>query len=121
MAYGETLGNLEYDALIDIAASEIELVGELSLQFDLSDASSNLTLDFTGGTLNSVLVNGEEITDAYNGYFITLPSERLQLGSNMVELIYRHPFGHGVEIAEEGGRRHVDIEDSLDRGLRGCI
>jgi hypothetical protein len=34
------ISNLAYDALIDIAESEEELVGEARIQFDLSDASS---------------------------------------------------------------------------------
>jgi aminopeptidase N len=103
------ISNLEYDALIDIAASEEEIVGELRIQFDLSDASSDLTLDFTGGTLSSMLVNGKAITDAYNGYYITLPAEQLQLGSNTVELAYRHPYGHDGT----GLHRFVDPEDGL--------
>lgn len=103
------ISNLEYDTLVDIAASEVELVGEVSIHFDLSDASSDLSLDFTGGTLNSALVNGEAITDAYNGYYITIPSARLQLGSNTVELTYRHPFGN----EGTGLHRFVDPEDGL--------
>ncbi len=103
------VSNLEYDALIDIAASEEEIVGELSIQFDLSDASSDLTLDFTGGTLNSVLVNSESVSADYNGYYITLPAEQLQLGSNTVELTYRHPYGHDGT----GLHRFVDPEDGL--------
>ena len=103
------ISNLEYDALVDIASSEKEIVGEVIIQFDLSDASSALTLDFTGGTLNSVLVNGELITDAYNGYYITLPAERLQPGPNTVEVEYRHPYGHDGN----GLHRFVDPEDGL--------
>ena len=103
------VSNLEYDALIDIAASEDELVGELSIQFDLSDTSSDLTLDFTGGTLNSTLINGEAVNAAYNGYYITLPAAQLQLGSNTVELTYRSPYGHDGT----GLHRFVDPEDGL--------
>ena len=58
MARKARISNLEYDALIDIAQSEEELVGKASIQFDLSDASSDLTIDFTGGTVNSIRVNG---------------------------------------------------------------
>lgn len=103
------ISNLKYDALVDIASSEDEFVGEVSIQFDLSDVSSALTLDFTGGTLNSVRVNGEPITDAYNGYYITLPAERLQTGSNIVDIAYRHPFGNDGT----GVHRFVDPEDGL--------
>ena len=107
------LSNIDYDALIDIAASEEEIVGELSIQFDLTDVSADLTIDFTGGTLNSVLVNGEaiadDIADAYNGYFITLPAEQLQVGTNTIELVYRHAYGNDGT----GLHRFVDPEDGL--------
>lgn len=83
------ISNVEYDALIDIAASEEDIVGQLSIQFELSDATSDLTLDFTGGTLNSLRVNGAIITDDYNGYYITLPAEQLELGTNTVIVAYR--------------------------------
>ena len=103
------ISNVEYDALIDIAASEEDIVGQLSIQFELSDATSDLTLDFTGGTLNSLRVNGAIITDDYNGYYITLPAEQLELGTNTVIVAYRHPFGHDGT----GLHRFVDPEDGL--------
>ena len=101
------ISNLEYDALIDIASSEEEISGEVTIQFDLSDASSPLTLDFTGGTLNEVQINRETITADYNDYYITLPAEQLQLGPNTVQITYRHPYGHDGT----GLHRFVDPED----------
>jgi len=103
------ISNLEYDALINIAESEEELVGEASIQFDLSGASSDLTLDFTGGTPNSVLVNGEPVDGAYNGFYITLPAGHLQPGRNTIEVEYRHAFGNDGT----GLHRFVDPEDGL--------
>jgi aminopeptidase N len=103
------ISNVEYDALIDIATSEEEIVGQLSIQFELSDAASDLTLDFTGGTLNSLQVNGAIITNDYNGYYITLPAEQLKLGTNTVIVAYRNPFGHDGT----GLHRFVDPEDGL--------
>jgi aminopeptidase N len=103
------ISNLEYDAFVDIAASEEELVGEVSIQFDLSDASASLTLDFTGGTVNAVQVNGETSAADYNGFYITLPAEQLQLGANTIDVAYRHPFGHDGN----GLHRFVDPQDGL--------
>lgn len=103
------ISNLKYDALIDIAASEEEILGQLSIQFDLSDAASDLTLDFTGGTSNAVVVNGKTVSDAYNAYFITLPANALQVGANTIELAYRRPFGRDGT----GLHRFVDPEDGL--------
>jgi aminopeptidase N len=103
------ISNVTYDARIDIASSEEEIAGELLIAFDLSDASSDLTLDFTGGTVDDAIFNGARVTVDYNGYYITIPAERLQLGANSIELAYRRPYGHDGS----GLHRFVDPEDGL--------
>jgi len=103
------ISNLSYDAFIDISASDDEIVAEVFIDFDLSDASSDLTLDFTGGSLDEVKVNGEIITADYNGYFITLPAAQLQPGPNDVDIAYRRPYGHDGT----GLHRFEDPEDGL--------
>jgi aminopeptidase N len=103
------ISNLEYDALVDIATSADEFAGEVSIQFDLSDASSDLTLDFTGGTLKSVAVNGVPSSADYNGYFISLPAGQLRLGANTIDVAYRHAFASDGT----GLHRFVDPEDGL--------
>jgi aminopeptidase N len=103
------ISNVSYETFIDIADSDDEILAEVAIDFDLSDASSDLTLDFTGGSLDEVKVNGAIITAAYNGYFITLPAEHLQLGTNDVDIAYRRPYGHDGN----GLHRFVDPEDGL--------
>ena len=102
------ISNLEYDALVDVTDDEA-LSGEVRIQFDLSDASSDLTVDFMGGTVGSIVVNGVASTADYNGYFITLPAAQLQPGANTVEIAYRRPYGNDGT----GLHRFVDPEDGL--------
>ena len=103
------ISNLQYNALIDIASSEEEIAGEVSIQFDLSDAASDLSLDFTGGSLDSIQVNDQVVNATYNGFFIELPAESLQSGANTVEIAYRRPYGHDGT----GLHRFLDPEDGL--------
>ncbi len=103
------ISDLSYDAFVDIATSDDAIVGEVDIQFELSDASYDLTLDFTGGTLNEVRINGETVAVEYNGYFITLPADRLQPGSNIVKVSDRRPYGHDGT----GLHRFEDPEDGL--------
>ncbi len=103
------ISDLSYDAFVDIAANDDAIVGEVDIQFELSDASSDLTLDFTGGTLNEVRINGATVAVEYNGYFITLPADRLQPGPNIVKVAYRRPYGHDGT----GLHRFEDPEDGL--------
>jgi len=98
---------LSYEATIDIASSEQEFSGETLIRFELTNASSDLTLDFTGGSLDNISVNGAQLSPAYNGYFITLPAAALKPGANAIEIAYRRPFGHDGT----GLHRFVDPED----------
>ena len=102
------ISNLEYDALVDVTDEET-LSGNVRILFDLSDASSDLTVDFAGGTVGSIVVNGVASTADYNDYFITLPAEQLQPGANTVEIAYRRPYGNDGT----GLHRFVDPEDGL--------
>jgi len=103
------VSNLHYDVRIDIVASAEEISGELLIEFDLSDASTDLTLDFTGGSVDKAVYNGVRASAMYNGYFITIPAENLQRGANSVELAYRRPYGHDGT----GLHRFEDPEDGL--------
>lgn len=101
------ISELSYAATIDIASSEEEFSGEVLIRFELTNASSDLTLDFTGGALEAVTVNGASLSPAYNGYFITLPAAALRSGPNSIEIVYRRQFGQDGT----GLHRFVDPED----------
>jgi aminopeptidase N len=103
------ISSLSYNAFIDIAESDDEIIAEVHIEFDLSEADSDLTLDFTGGTLDEVKVNGEIVTADYNGYFIILPAGQLQLGPNAVDIAYKRPYGHDGT----GLHRFEDPQDGL--------
>lgn len=51
-----------------------------------------LTIDFTGGEVKTVSVNGTEIPFEYNGYFISIASEQLPQGANDIAIDYTHPY-----------------------------
>ncbi len=102
------ISNLEYAATIDLVSGETEFYGDVTLRFDLSDVSAALTVDFTGGSVIELVVNDAPVPANYNGYFITIPAERLRQGTNSIGVTYSHPFdGDGT-----GLHRFVDPEDS---------
>ena len=101
------ISNLEYEVLIDLVSSEEAFSGDVTLRFDLADASTDLTIDFTGGSVIEMLVNDAQVGADYNGYFITIPADQLQSGPNSVQITYSHPYdGDGT-----GLHRFVDPED----------
>lgn len=89
-----------------VYALEFELDGEadaytgrVRTDFELRDARWDLNVDFAGGTVLGVQVNGSPVDVPYNGYFLTLPAGSLRTGSNTVEIAFSHPYstdGNGL-------------------------
>jgi len=101
--------NLEYKLFVDVASSPDEFSGEVTLQFELADASSALSIDFAGGAVTSIWVNDSAIDADYNGSFITIAAEDLQPGPTGIRIAYTHPFSRDGN----GLHRFVDPEDGL--------
>ena len=101
------IANLEYELFVDVHSSSDEFRGNTRIQFDLADESSDLTIDFVGGTVQEIRVNNEIIETSYNDYFVTVPAAALQGGSNVIDIAYRHPYDEDGT----GLHRFVDPED----------
>ncbi len=101
------ISNVAYTLDIDLISLADDYQGQVDITFELNNKSQNLTVDFTGGTVADVEVNGQEVAVNYSGYFITLPAESLQVGSNQVSITYSHPYGQDGN----GLHRFIDPED----------
>jgi aminopeptidase N len=60
-----------------------------TVQFDLKDASTPLTLDLDKATIATLTVNGKAVTPVYNNWFITLAPGDLVKGRNLVTVVYQ--------------------------------
>ena len=101
------VSDVEYDLHIDLHGREDAFTGEVTIRYDLSDAATDLTLDFGGGTVRDLRVNGTPVQVTYNGLFLTLPAEALRAGENSVLVTYEHDYGEDGT----GLHRFVDPED----------
>ena len=103
------MGKIHYSLFFDLASSREMFTGRASIDFDLSSADAPLNIDFSGGELDRVVVNGEQIDAVYSGFFITLPAENLRVGGNELLVEYRHPY------SKDGTGLHqfTDPEDDL--------
>lgn len=88
---GALLSDVGYDLQLAIHGSEEQFAGEVRVRFDLA-APRPLTLDFAGGSVESLTINGAEAAVDYNGAFIRLDAERLRRGDNEVQVSFRHPY-----------------------------
>ncbi|MBB3062141.1 aminopeptidase N [Microbulbifer rhizosphaerae] len=67
-----------------------------------------LTIDFAGGSVKAVTVDGKSVPFEYNDHFITIAPEHLHGGKNAIAVDYRHPYStdgsglHRFEDPEDG-------------------
>ena len=86
------VGGVAYDLAFELDGEADEFSGRASINFELKDAARDLTVDFVGGTVLQVVLNGKGVDAAYNGYFLTLPAQALAVGPNTVEIAFSHPY-----------------------------
>ncbi len=103
------VSGVEYELHVDVHSSMDWFSGEVTIRFSLTDPLSDLSIDFGGGTVHRVLVNGRPIRVDYNGFFLTLPSGTLQSGANSVSV----EFEHSYDEDGTGLHRFVDPADGL--------
>lgn len=101
------VSNIAYVLDIDLVSLPDAYRGTVTASFDLSGTGGALEIDFTGGSVSEVLINGERLEPDYNGFFVTLPESALRAGPNEVRIDYSHPFDQDGT----GLHRFVDPED----------
>lgn len=82
------VSNINYKLNFNLTGDE-SFSASSTINFNLSDNSSPLTLDLSEAHITSLLINdkivtSEQLNKSYNNWFITLPAEQLKLGSNTV-------------------------------------
>lgn len=99
--------NVAYDLEFQLDGEAGEHTGRVRTAFELTDVRATLTVDFAGGRVAGVRVNGSQVDASYNGYFVTLPASSLRTGSNVVEIAFSHPYstdGSGLYRFRDPGR-----------------
>jgi len=90
--------------------------GRTKILFDVRENaftnSKKVRLDFTGGKIASVILNGvpwdaDKLKDRYNGEWIDIPKGEIQNGQNKLEIAYSHAYSQ----SGNGLYRFKDPED----------
>lgn len=103
----ELISNVSYELFFDLDGHSRQFLGKTMIHFELAEISDRLTVDFSGGQVEKLRVNGRDLEPDYNGWFITIEEEFLRAGPNSIIVWYRAPYssdGAGVH-------RFVDPED----------
>jgi len=101
------VSEISYVLHIDLVSLADSYQGSVTANFTLADNDRPLAIDFTGGSVHGVVVNGEALNPDYNGFFVTLLPSALVAGRNEVLIEYSHPFDQDGT----GLHRFVDPED----------
>ncbi len=100
------VANVDYTLDFTLTGAE-RFSGSTTLEFDLKDASSALTIDLDKATVHSVRVNGKTVTTQYNQWFVTIAAADLVAGRNSVTIHYERLHSTNGE----GLHRMVDPVD----------
>lgn len=84
----ERVSNINYQLDFQLTGKE-SFSASSTVNFDLNNASTPLTLDLNEAQLNSIVINGQSLTaeqlkQSYNKWFITLSAKHLVKGNNNV-------------------------------------
>ena len=106
------VSDVSYELNLDLVESTENYTGKVTIDFNLASQDHPLSIDFSGGTVDAILVNDTAVEADYNGFFITLQADTLQEGRNRVEISYRHAYstdGNGLYrfMDPEDGRTYV--------------
>ncbi len=101
-----SISDVKYHLQLDLSeASHFQGVSQVT--FNLKQTMF-LSLDFTGGEVQKVLVNGQLVPRLkYNGFFIEIPEKFQKRGANKVTVTYTHDFSKDGA----GLYRYVDVKD----------
>lgn len=103
-ARAQRVSQVSYQLSLSLSQNDTPFSGLAKINFTLSDAAAPLTLDFVGGEVKSLNLNGKSIPVDYNGFFITLPKKVLHKGAQQLEVSYTHPYvrdGQGLHRFED--------------------
>ncbi len=82
------VSNVNYKLNFSLTGEE-SFSASSTINFDLSNNSTPLTIDLSEAKINNIVINGKEMTSkqllkSYNSWFITLPAKTLKQGKNTV-------------------------------------
>ena len=103
------IGDVSYRLNLEIDETATTFKGRNIITFSLSSINKDLFLDLKDGAeISQLVINGNQQSNhRFHAHRISLPSETLQIGQNIVEIDYRQPYAN----TSRGLFRFKDSED----------
>jgi len=109
--------NVTYTQFFSLSADEENFIGYEEINFDLLNTEQDLTIDFSEGQVDEVILNGRKIVFEYNNWFISIKQADLKPGPQSLVINFTHPYsktGSGLyrSIDPEDGKAYIysDLE-----------
>ncbi|WP_163834009.1 aminopeptidase N [Spartinivicinus ruber] len=84
--------DVSYQLALSLSKTKPDYTGEVTVDFAWQPGEQPLTLDFVGGKVHSMHINGKPVNAEYNNWFIQLPATQLKQGHNQVTIQYSHSY-----------------------------
>jgi aminopeptidase N len=97
-----------YKLSFKLSANKPLFTGREEISFDLLHNNHDLTIDFSEGNVNKILVNGRPVKIDYNKWFITIDKSLLKTGPQLIAIEFSHPYSK----TGSGLYRFTDPEDN---------
>lgn len=90
----QQVSDVRYAVSVELDQEQPSFTGSTAIAFNLADNQVPLTVDFNGGEIASITLNGQPVDWDYNGWFITLAADDLSTGSNRLVIEYSRPYAN---------------------------
>lgn len=102
---GRQIEAVDYQLSVRLNDKSDQFSGRLVADFVLAEGNrADLTIDFNGGTVESLSLNGKSVPWRYNDWFVTIDSEKLTAGENTLRITYSRPYA----TDGDGLHRYID-------------
>ncbi len=88
------LSNIQYQLDFTLNAEGDPFSGKVDIDFELAPQQQAITVDFAGGEVVAVSINGKASQWDYNDYFITLDENLFKTGSNRLTIEFSHAYSN---------------------------
>ena len=103
----QQISDVSYQLHIDLDEKTTSFAGDIVINFSLAKHNNTpVTVDFDGGEILAVTLNGKSIPWKYNNWFISFAPELFTAGNNNLHINYTRPFA----TAGDGLHRYQDQE-----------
>jgi len=91
----KAVNSVNYSLQVTMDNESLEYSGQEQMSFNLTEVMPDLHLDFRGGTVLTLSINGQNVTDIQHTQGrLFLPKQYLQVGANKVALSYKQKYSN---------------------------